>query len=70
MIVENQLKDDKQIDPQRKITHVGMDELSLKKRHKLYVTVMTDLTAKIARVRGPTPGISDSNSVSQRSWAA
>lgn len=44
LIVENQLKDDKQIDPQRKITHVGMDELSLKKRHKLYVTVMTDLT--------------------------
>jgi transposase len=43
-IVENQLKDDKQIDPQREIKHVGMDELSLKKRHKLYVTVMTDLT--------------------------
>ena len=44
LIVENQLKDDKQIDPQREIKHVGMDELSLKKRHKLYVTVMTDLT--------------------------
>jgi transposase len=44
LIVENQLKDDKQIDPKREIKHVGMDELSLKKRHKLYVTVMTDLT--------------------------
>jgi transposase len=44
LIVENQLKDDKQIDPGRVIKHVGMDEISLKKRHKLYVTVMTDLT--------------------------
>jgi len=44
LIVENQLKDDKKIDPARVIKHVGMDELSLKKRHKLYVTVMTDLT--------------------------
>jgi len=44
LIVENQLKDDKRIDPARIIKHVGMDEISLKKRHKLYVTVMTDLT--------------------------
>jgi transposase len=44
LIVENQLKDDKNIDPKREIKHVGMDELSLKKRHKLYVTLMTDLT--------------------------
>jgi len=44
LIVENQLKDDKKIDPARVIKHVGMDEISLKKRHKLYVTVMTDLT--------------------------
>lgn len=43
-IVENQLKDVKPIDPKRKITHIGLDELSLKKRHKLYVTLMTDLT--------------------------
>ena len=43
LIVENQLKDDKKIDPARVIKHVGMDEISLKKRHKLYVTVMTDL---------------------------
>ncbi len=44
LIVENQLKDDKRIDPARVVKHVGMDEISLKKRHKLYVTVMTDLT--------------------------
>ena len=44
LIVENQLKDDKKVDPERVVKHVGMDELSLKKRHKLYVTVMTDLT--------------------------
>jgi transposase len=44
LIVENQLKDDKRIDPARVIKHVGIDEISLKKRHKLYVTVMTDLT--------------------------
>jgi len=44
LIVENQLKDDKKIDPARVITHVGFDEISLKKRHKLYVTLMTDLT--------------------------
>lgn len=44
LIVENQLKDDKQIDPERVIAHVGFDEISLKKRHKLYVTLMTDLT--------------------------
>ncbi|MGM0487887.1 MAG: helix-turn-helix domain-containing protein [Planctomycetota bacterium] len=43
-IVENQLQGDKQIDPERKIEHIGLDEISLKKRHKLYVTVMTDLT--------------------------
>ncbi len=44
LIVENQLQDDKQIDPARVIKHMGMDEISLKKRHKLYVTLMTDLT--------------------------
>jgi len=44
LIVENQLKDDKRIDPARVIEHVGLDELSLKKRHRLYVTVLTDLT--------------------------
>jgi transposase len=44
LIVENQLKDDREIDATRVITHVGFDEISLKKRHKLYVTLMTDLT--------------------------
>lgn len=32
------------IDPQRNITDVGLDEISLKKRHKLYVTILTDLS--------------------------
>jgi transposase len=43
-IVKNQLQDAKTIDPTRVILDVGMDEISLKKRHKLYVTVLTDLT--------------------------
>jgi hypothetical protein len=34
-IVKNQLQDAKTIDPKRKILDVGMDEISLKKRHKL-----------------------------------
>ncbi len=33
------------------IEHVGFDEISLKKRHKLYVTVMTDLTDPNAPVQ-------------------
>jgi transposase len=43
-IVKNQLQDAKTIDPARVIRDVGMDEISLKKRHKLYVTLLTDLT--------------------------
>jgi transposase len=43
-IVRNQLQDVKAIDPNRVLTDVGMDEISLKKRHKLYVTVLTDLS--------------------------
>jgi transposase len=43
-IVENQLADAKPIDPNLKITDIGMDELSLKKRHKLYATLLTDLS--------------------------
>ena len=45
-IVKNQLTDNQAltIDPQRVITDIGMDEISLKKRHKLYVTIMTDLS--------------------------
>jgi transposase len=46
LIVRNQLADAKAkaIDPQRVITDVGIDELSLKKRHQLYATLLTDLT--------------------------
>ena len=43
-IVENQLAEDRVIDPQRVITDIGLDELSLKKRHRLYVTLLTDLS--------------------------
>lgn len=46
LIVENQIADQraKTVDAQRVIDHVGMDEISLKKRHKLYATILTDLT--------------------------
>jgi transposase len=43
-IVENQLAEDRAIDPQRVITDIGLDELSLKKRHRLDVTLLTDLS--------------------------
>ncbi|MGF1583462.1 MAG: ISL3 family transposase [Gemmataceae bacterium] len=45
-IVQNLITDskDKKIDPQRVIQDIGIDEISLKKRHKLYVTILTDLT--------------------------
>jgi transposase len=43
-IVEKQLADAKPIDPNLKITDIGLDELSLKKRHKLYATLLTDLS--------------------------
>jgi len=46
LIVRNQLADAKakQVDPRQRITDVGIDEISLKKRHKLYATILTDLT--------------------------
>jgi len=44
LIVENQLGEVGAVDPQRKITDVGIDEISLKKRHKQYVTILTDLS--------------------------
>lgn len=43
-IVAYQLAEERQIDPTRVITDIGLDELSLKKRHRLYVTLMTDLS--------------------------
>jgi transposase len=44
LIVRNQTAQAKPVDPDRVITDVGIDELSLKKRHKLYATILTDLT--------------------------
>ena len=38
------LTEDRQIDPQRVITDIGLDGFKLKKRHRLYVTLMTDLS--------------------------
>lgn len=45
-IVRNRIEDakGKKIDPQRHIERVGMDEISLRKGHKGYATIMTDLT--------------------------
>jgi transposase len=43
-IVQQQLAEVQPIDPGRVITSVGMDEISLKKRHQLYVTILTDLS--------------------------
>jgi transposase len=43
-IVKNQLAEVRPIDPNLKITDAGLDEISLKKRHKLYATLLTDLS--------------------------
>jgi transposase len=43
-IVKQQVSAAKTVAPDRVITAVGLDEISLKKRHKLYVTILTDLT--------------------------
>jgi transposase len=45
-IVKNRIEDSKgkKIDPERKIENVGMDEISLRKGHKAYATLLTDLT--------------------------
>lgn len=43
-IVTHRLQDEQRVAPDRIITDVGFDEISLKKRHKLYVTILTDLT--------------------------
>lgn len=43
-IVKHQLQREQHVDPTREITDVGIDEISLKKGHKLYATILTDLT--------------------------
>ena len=43
-IAKHQLEGEQHVDPDRVITDVGIDEISLKKRHKLYATILTDLT--------------------------
>jgi transposase len=43
-ILWNQLRRQRMIDPQRVVTDIGIDEISLKKRHKLYATVLSDLS--------------------------
>jgi transposase len=56
-IVTHRLQDVQRIDPERTITDVGFDEISLKKRHKLYVTILTDLSdPKSPRILAVTKG--------------
>ena len=45
-IVRNQIEDAKakKIDPQRRIERLGLDEISIRKGHKGYVSILTDLT--------------------------
>jgi len=43
-ILEHQLQHEHQIPAAAVITSIGLDELSLKKRHKLYVTILSDLS--------------------------
>jgi transposase len=45
-VVRNRIDDAKAkaIDPERKIERLGMDEISLRKGHKGYATILTDLT--------------------------
>lgn len=45
-IVRNRIEDAKakRVDPERKIERVGIDEISLRKGHKGYATILTDLT--------------------------
>ena len=43
-ILEHQLENQREVPPDCVVTSIGMDELSLKKRHKLYVTIMSDLS--------------------------
>lgn len=34
----------KKVDPKREVRHLGLDEISLRKGHKAYATILTDLT--------------------------
>jgi len=43
-IVKLQVSAAKVVGPQRLITDIGIDEISLKKRHQLYVTILSDLS--------------------------
>lgn len=43
-ILQTWAADEKQMAPARVITDIGLDEISLKKGHKLYVTILTDLS--------------------------
>lgn len=45
-IVKNRIEDAKakKVDPQRVVKNIGMDEISLRKGHKAYATILTDLT--------------------------
>jgi len=45
-IAKNRIEDAKakQVDPRRVVKNIGMDEISLKKGHKAYATILTDLT--------------------------
>jgi transposase len=57
LILKHRLQEERQIDPQRVITDVGLDEISLKKRHKLYATILSDLTdPKQPRILAVAPG--------------
>jgi len=44
LIVAHWLAAEQAIDPKRRISDVGIDEISLKKGHKLYATILTDLS--------------------------
>jgi len=43
-IVTHRLQDEQRVAPDRIVTDVGFDEISLKKRHKLYVTILKNLS--------------------------
>jgi transposase len=45
-IAKNRIDDAraKQVDPRRHVKNIGLDEISLKKGHKAYATILTDLT--------------------------